>query len=143
MVYMNKSADTKKRVVVFGVFDGIHEGHRYLFHQAKSHGEELFVIVGRDQTTSRLKNQRPRLSEYDRLHGVLREQWVADAVLGDERLSTYYVLEQLNQDVICLGYDQHELAQDLRRWMAEQARLIPTVTLQPFKPGHFHNSLLR
>ena len=45
----------KKRVVVFGIFDGVHEGHRSLFAQALRQAQgkakedvELIVIVGRD-----------------------------------------------------------------------------------------------
>lgn len=34
------------------------------------------------------------------------------AVLGDEELSSCQVLEELNPDVICLGYDQQELGED-------------------------------
>ena len=131
------------KVVVFGIFDGIHEGHRDLFKQAKKHGDELIVIVGSDPSAIRLKNKTPRYTQDERSGLVMREELVSEVFLGDVELSTYCVLRELDPDVICLGYDQRELAQDLQRWMAEQARRIPVVTLQPFRPGHMHNSLLR
>ena len=38
-----------KRVLIFGTFDGIHEGHLNLFKQAKKYGDYLIVVVGRDE----------------------------------------------------------------------------------------------
>ena len=56
----------KKRVVVFGIFDGVHEGHRSLFRQAKKHGDELVVIVGRDSASLKWKGKRPKHLEETR-----------------------------------------------------------------------------
>ena len=131
------------RVAVFGIFDGIHDGHRNLFKQAKKHGDELFVIVGSDSSAIRLKKKTPRYTQNERVGLVKLEDLVSEVLLGDEELSAYVVLRELDPGVICLGYDQQELAQDLQRWMAEQARPISVVMLHPFRPRHMHNSLFR
>ena len=73
---------------------------------------------------------------------VAQEQTVSTAVLGDEELSSYQVLEQLNPEVICLGYDQQELGEDLRRWMNQRGKQIPIHCLQPYEPDKLHSSLL-
>lgn len=130
----------KKRVVVFGIFDGVHEGHRSLFLQAKEYGEELIVIVGRDSASLKWKEKRPRHSQQTRLSLVIKEEEVSDAVLGDEEQSSYKVLENLHPDAICLGYDQDVLEQDLRRWLKERGENIPLIRLKPYQSDIHHNS---
>ncbi len=116
-----------KRVAVFGIFDGVHEGHRFLFEQAKTYGDELAVIVGRDDFVRTFKNKEPRNDEKSRVEMVRKEPLVAMAVLGDEVSSSYRILSTLHPDVICLGYDQDVLEGDLKRWMKEQGLSIPIV----------------
>lgn len=132
----------KKVVVVFGIFDGIHDGHRDFFRQAKEYGEELIAVVGRDESAIRLKNKKPRHTESERLAFVAGEQMVDKAVLGDRKLSSYSVLVRCNPDVICLGYDQQALGKDLDKWMKETGRRIPLHYLQPYHSDSFHSSLL-
>lgn len=131
----------KKRVVVFGVFDGVHDGHRSLFRQARKYGDELIAIVGRDEICMRLKNRKPRHSENERVELVAAEELVDKAVLGDSELSTYTVLVQLNPDVVCLGYDQEELERDLKNWVQAHNKKIEIHRLKPYKPEEFHSSL--
>ncbi len=134
--------EKRKRVVVFGIFDGIHEGHRDLFRQAKEHGNELVVIVGRDSASLWWKGVKPRHSEQERLSLVQKEQHVDNAFLGDEKQSTYRVLGELQPDVICLGYDQESLADDLKPWLQMYNKGIPIIWLQSFHPDVYHSSLL-
>lgn len=141
-LFMRRQNAKKRRVVVFGVFDGIHEGHRSLFAQAKAHGEELIAIVGRDKAVMRLKNKKPRYSEGERLRLVLREQMADDAVLGDEKQSSYRVLEELNSDHICLGYDQQALGEDLGTWMRRKIKKIPISFMESYQPDVLHSSIL-
>lgn len=132
-----------KKVVVFGIFDGIHDGHRDLFRQAKKHGDELVVIVGRDSASVQWKGKKPVYSEETRLHLVLKEERVDQAVLGDQEQQTYGVLQGLAPDVICLGYDQDMLKKDLQDWLKREKRSIPCVVLKPYKGSVLHASLLR
>lgn len=104
------------KIAVFGIFDGIHNGHRSLFAQAKEYGDYLIAIVGRDKSCLELKQKKPQNSEEKRRKLVEKEDDVDEAVLGDKELSTYKVLQEINPDVVCLGYDQEELFQDLKKW---------------------------
>ena len=129
-----------KKVVVFGIFDGVHEGHRSLFKQAKEYGDELVVIVGRDSASVRWKNKKPRYSEKTRRGLVSKEAGVDSAVLGDEEQSSYKVLEDINPDVICLGYDQEALEEDIKKWLSKTGKNTPLIRLESYQPETNHNS---
>ncbi|HEY4510111.1 MAG TPA: adenylyltransferase/cytidyltransferase family protein [Candidatus Paceibacterota bacterium] len=140
----------QRRVVVFGIFDGVHDGHRDLFRQAlrlaslaQGKPAELVVIVGRDAIAEKLKHKRPKYSETERVEMLKKEPLVDDAILGDKELSTYTVLERCNPDIVCLGYDQNELEVDLRKWMKKSGKEILFVRLRPYEKEKFHSSLLR
>jgi FAD synthetase len=133
----------RKRVVIFGIFDGVHAGHRSLFRQARKYGDDLIVIVGRDSASLRWKGKNPMYSQETRLSLVVKEKWVDQAVLGDEEQSIYRVLEELQPDVICLGYDQEALAVDLKLWLQMHNKNTPAILLKPFKPNTHHTSLLK
>lgn len=137
---MIKKEKQEKTVVIFGIFDGIHDGHRSLFSQAKEYGDELVVIIGRDSASLKWKGKNPKYNQETRRALVLKEAKVDQAVLGDEEQSSYNVLEELNPDGICLGYDQDDLEQDLRTWLSQKGKDIPLIHLKPYQSDLHHNS---
>jgi cytidyltransferase-like protein len=52
-----------KKVVIFGVFDGLHAGHLFLIQKAKKAGTNLFVIVAKDKIVQKLKNKIPKYNQ--------------------------------------------------------------------------------
>ncbi|MDP2641127.1 MAG: adenylyltransferase/cytidyltransferase family protein [Candidatus Yanofskybacteria bacterium] len=125
-----------KRAVVFGTFDGVHEGHQSFFAQAREHGDELIALIAPDSVVARLKGKLPRHSAEERIR--MAEKFVDRALLGDESLSSYRVLAEIQPHVICLGYDQEDLEKDLR----EAGIKIPLIRLKAHAPERFHTSLL-
>lgn len=109
-------------VVAAGVFDGLHDGHRYYLRAAKRLGNVLTVIIARDQTVQAIKKKTPRYSEKQRRATVAALPEVDRAVLG-KRLRTsdpnarFALILQLKPDVICLGYDQPVKTAALRRFL--------------------------
>jgi len=134
--------ESKTRVVVFGIFDGVHDGHRDFFRQARQYGDELIAIVGRDEIAITLKGKKSKHSEVERLAMLKQEKLVDDAILGDRKLSTYTVLVRCNPDVVCLGYDQGELEADLQHWIIERDKKIELHRAKPYQEEDLHNSLL-
>jgi len=135
-------AKGKKIVVVFGIFDGIHDGHRDFFRQARRYGDELIAIVGRDVICEQLKGRKPKYGEDQRVKFAEQEDLVNRATLGDEELSVYGVLEDVNPDIICLGYDQEALGEDIQKWIEKNQKTIEIYYLKPYKPNIHHSSLL-
>lgn len=123
-----------KRVMVFGVFDGLHPGHRAFLQQAKSYGHKLIVVVARDSAVRKLKHKNPRQNERQRVKYVRRVNGVSQATFGDDAEGSYGVIRRFRPDVICLGYDQQRLEKDLR--MRMRRRLIPGIRIIHLKPHH-------
>ncbi|MBU2100326.1 FAD synthase [Candidatus Micrarchaeota archaeon] len=109
----------KKRVLVFGTFDGLHPGHLYYLQQAKKFGTELIVVIARDKTVEKIKGKKPILKEKERKHLIESLKPVNKAVLGTKKGSVFEVVKKLKPEVIVLGYDQKpakkELEKELKR----------------------------
>ena len=114
-----------RRVLIFGTFDGLHAGHQFVVEEAAKKGSELVVAVARDAHVRALKNKEPQNNEQSRLARVGEDPRVFRAVLSDEELGSYHILDQVQPDLIALGFDQLALKDDLERWMMEHGRRIP------------------
>ena len=133
-----------KKVVVFGTFDLLHEGHLDFLRQAGKFGVELMVAVPSDRVVEMLKRKKPSWDEKMRLGAVASLEGVAKAILGDDEIGTYSIIKQHKPDVICLGYDQDDLKKDLEEKI--QRGILPKISLITLKahfPEKFKSSILR
>ncbi len=138
----------QKKVLVFGTFDGLHEGHKDFFRQAKKHGDHLIAVVGRDSTVTKTKGRPPKFSEQERLKVVQECGLVDEARLGNEappggKLDPYKVVEEVNPDLICLGYDQNFFADKLAEELPKRGlEKVKVERLKAYKPEIYKSSLL-
>lgn len=129
--------------MVFGVFDRLHPGHRSFLRQARHHGDELIAVVARDSVVRRLKNRKPAQNEIVRLRNVRRVSDASRAVLGDCKEGEYLVIKKYQPEIICLGYDQKWLKNDLHlRMRQKKIPRIRLIRLHPFNPQKYHSSIL-
>jgi len=112
-------------LLAFGMFDRLHPGHRAFLERAAALGDRLVVAVARDEHVRALKRKEPRQGVETRRAIVADIPCVSEAILSDETLGTYAVLDRVRPDVIALGYDQFGLEADLRRHFAERGIDIP------------------
>ena len=105
------------RVMATGVFDLLHPGHVYFLTEAKKLGDELVVVVARDQTARRLKHE-TYVPEHMRREMVESLKPVDRAVLGSTT-DIYETVVTERPSIIALGYDQvwneHEVAAECAR----------------------------
>src|SRR3989344_2133279 len=96
-----------KRVMVFGTFDMLHEGHLDLFRQARSlvSDPQLIVSIARDASTERIKGVRPKKNEIERMKQVESCDLVDEVLLGDANGYIEHIA-LARPDIIALGYDQ-------------------------------------
>jgi len=129
-----------KKVLVFGIFNGVHPGHTDFFRQAKEHGDFLIVAVGQPSASKKLKSKLPKHSLKKRIAFVQDVSYVDRAIPGDREQGSYKVILREKPDVICLGYDQADLAKDLKRWATENKLPLSFQILKPYKPATYHTS---
>ena len=105
------------RVMASGVFDILHSGHISYLEQARSFGDELYVVVACDDTVRRKKHE-PITNENMRVRLVNSLKPVDKAILGTNG-DMFTVIDEIRPDIIVLGYDQtfdeKELESDLKK----------------------------
>ena len=131
-----------KKVIAFGSFDILHEGHKHYLNEAKGYGDYLIVVVARDSNILRFKGRKPRNDENYRLEQVKKLDFVDEAVLGhkDDILE---VLEEFNPDVICLGYDQRTVDKEkLSKELIKRNLKADIIRAKPYKENVYKSSKL-
>jgi FAD synthetase len=127
------------RVVCAGTFDYLHQGHIDFLTQARALGDELIVIVARDETVSRIKGFLPRHGEEFRAQRVRDTGIPDDVVLGNMENDLFHILEVLKPGVIALGYDQRVSEEAIR----ERCGGCKVVRLNSYHPEKFKSSFYR
>ncbi len=92
------------RVMTTGVFDLLHPGHVHMLEEAAKLGDELVVVIARDESVQKEKHA-PITPEDHRQHMVAALKPVDMAVLG-HRGDYYRIVEELQPDIFALGFDQ-------------------------------------
>jgi FAD synthetase len=128
----------KKRVVCAGTFDHLHPGHIDFLKQARALGDELIVIVARDENVRKIKGIKPENEDYRKAN--LERSGIPDrVVMGNLGVSPLSILTDLSPDVVALGYDQRVSEKDIES-------ILPgceVVRMKPFHPDLFKSSLYR
>lgn len=93
------------KVMVFGTFDDLHPGHRYLLDRASERGD-LYVVVGRDATVMNIKGRAPLQSEDERMKVIQEAYPRAQVTLGNPDGNYLQLVREVQPDLILLGYDQ-------------------------------------
>jgi len=131
-----------KKVMVFGVFDGVHEGHRHFFREAKKLGDYLIAVVAQDHIVRHIKGHEPQLDLAARFVHLKEEDGVDEVVIGDAELSLYEVVKQHRPDIIALGYDQSLLKEDLEGNREKFDWPVDVRVISAYEPNIYHSSLL-
>ena len=131
-----------KKVLVFGVFDRLHDGHRFFLTNAKELGTTLSVAVAPDKVVLTLKGTLPHTPLSERIQN-LKASGLADEIFaGDELLGGWDILERIEPDIVALGYDQKALEEPLKAFISKHNLDIHIVTLEPLFDGTLHSSNL-
>ena len=127
-----------KRVLCCGTFDYLHPGHESFLKQAAKLGDELVVVVARDENVKRLKGRGPDHKEEVRRARVEGLGIAQKVQLGYAGKNLLQVVRDLAPDIIALGYDQgRPLGLDSAFPSCE------IVVLDPHHPERFKSSFIR
>lgn len=126
-----------KKVMVFGTFDILHQGHLDYFKQAKHYGDEVVAVVARNINVFRMKGQYPKNDEKVRLAKIV-ESGAVDVVRLGYSEDPFKIIHEENPDVIALGYDQASYTDGLKKEFPD----VEIIRLKAFKPKTFKSSKL-
>jgi len=106
-----------ERVVAQGTFDILHPGHLHYLREAAAMGERLHVIVARRENVTH--KPKPIVPNEQRREMVGALDPVDEARLGHPE-DIFVPIEEIEPDVIALGYDQHHDADGIRAALADR-----------------------
>lgn len=130
-----------KRVVVTGTFDGVHKGHEFFLREAKKLGTWLGVVVARDTTVEAVKGRPPVYNENQR-HAFVESLKLADVVVLGYPGDKLKIIDELDPDVIALGYDQTAFTEGLKERLKERGHIVSIERIGSFHPEKYKSSLL-
>ena len=129
-------------VMVFGVFDGVHEGHRAFLEEARHYGDRVIAVVTQDHIVASLKGRAAKSSVNARADELRAEDHVDEVVMGDTELGTWDIVVTHKPDVIALGYDQTELKKALEAHLENFHWPLEIKVMRPHRPDMYHTSAL-
>ncbi|MFH0922652.1 MAG: adenylyltransferase/cytidyltransferase family protein [Candidatus Micrarchaeota archaeon] len=118
-----------KTVVVAGCFDLLHLGHLKLFSEARKHGDKLVVLLARDANICKTKARKPFFNEKER-KALLEALEVVDEVVPGALKDRYSKLKAIKPDVFVLGYDQDNVAAELKEFFKHNKLRVKIVRLK-------------
>jgi FAD synthetase len=125
----------RKVILASGVFDLLHLGHVRFLEEAKRAGgkdAKLIVIIARDSTVEKTKGKKPIMSEDQRRALVVSLKVVDEAVLGYEDLDIGEVIEKIKPNIIALGYDQADMENSVKSYVAKNKVPVEVVRIGKF-----------
>ena len=97
------------KVLVFGTFDKIHDGHIFFLQEALKLGNSLAVCVSSDKNVGTLKNKVPSRNENERLKEVESLEIAQNVYVGDSATNEWGVIKKVKPHIVAVGYDQKDL----------------------------------
>ena len=105
------------RIVAQGTFDLLHPGHVHYLREAAAMGDELHVIVARDENVTHKPS--PIIAGPQRVEMVEALEPVDHARLGHPD-DIFVPIEEISPSVIALGHDQHHDVSGIQRALDER-----------------------
>lgn len=126
----------KKKGLVFGVFDGLHQGHRYFLDHASQACNELVVVLTLEEVVKALKGKIPRQNYAERRDAIKKFNPNLKIVSGDAEIGTWNIFKKYHPDIVILGYDQKGISRELEKMN------MPFIFIDAHMPEKYKSSLL-
>lgn len=123
------------KIMVFGTFDDLHPGHRFLLGKATDRGD-VTVVVARDSNVHKFKGHAPLQREEVR-SAAIKEAFPQATVMVGNASDFLAPVREVQPDLILLGYDQK-----LPPGITEADLGAPVERLEAFEP-EIHKSSIR
>lgn len=110
---MSQKTPPYKTGVVFGVFDGLHDGHKYFLTEAAKQCEKMIVAVTASEAVLHLKGHLPRYKYVKRVAAIRAFNPKLEVIHGDRTLGQWTALKKYVPEIVFLGHDQQAIAEEL------------------------------
>lgn len=94
-----------KKVIVWGKFDGLHEGHLQFLKNARELGDELYILVIPDSAVLENEKKKPEHTAEERRVALSRLDFVTEAFIDSFDSGLLSILK-LRPDIFAFGHDQ-------------------------------------
>ncbi len=122
--------------MVFGTFDLLHPGHRFLIDEARQRGD-VTVVVARAENVARIKGQPPEQSDTERIRALEEAYPDITVILGDSE-DFLKPVRETSPDLLLFGYDQK-----LPPGVSEADLPCPLERASAHRPEVFKSSLMK
>ncbi|MGA9403129.1 adenylyltransferase/cytidyltransferase family protein [Haladaptatus sp.] len=126
-------------VLAQGTFDILHPGHVHYLRDAAGMGDRLSVIIARRENVTH--KQRPILSDRQR-RDMIDALGVVDNALVGHPEDIFAPIEELDPDIIVLGYDQHHDDAAIEAELDRRGIDCMVRRASPLEPGDDDDELL-
>ncbi len=130
-------------IAIFGVFDGLHDGHTFFIREASTLGNSLTIIVTPDEIVQKMKGALPTHSLAERIKALVKAFPDAEVVIGDKSNNTWNTLKKINPTIVAVGYDQKKLYTALETYFSHNKKRPKLVMLKDYFGDTLHSSLLK
>ena len=130
-----------KKVLVGGVFNIVHPGHKFFFSKAREYGNYLIVVVANNKTALMTKKYSV-LDENARKKNIEKLKLADKVVVGHETDFMETVRIEM-PDVIVLGYDQKISEKKLTKQLSNENIKCKVVRIKDFLKGHKTSKLIK
>jgi FAD synthetase len=107
--YGSMQNNSKKTVLIFGVFDMLHPGHVYFIDQALTLGDELHINLATDEYVKQYKSKNSNNNYNDRYNALAHLYPNVVIHKGDASMGSWTTVKELKPSIIALGHDQNML----------------------------------
>ncbi|MEK6917332.1 MAG: adenylyltransferase/cytidyltransferase family protein [Nanoarchaeota archaeon] len=132
-----------KKVLCFGTFDILHEGHKKFLIDAKKQGDFLIANVISDKAVLENKKIKPINNQRKRALN-LKKLNIANKIIAvsDDNTKNFLLIKNINSKVIAIGYDQKSNFIDELKNFLKKEGLKPRYYVSK-ELGGIHSSHLR
>ena len=133
-----------KKVLCFGTFDILHDGHKEFLKDAKKYGNFLIVNVISDKLVYENKKKYIINKQIDRIKN-LKKLGIVDKIIkvSDNLEENLKMIGSLKPDVIVFGYDQKTDFRDKLKDFLDSVNIKPEYKESKEFAGGIHSSHLR
>lgn len=132
-----------RKVMCWGTFDRLHEGHLEFLKDVKSKGDYVVAVVISDDTVYLNKRKYPTHTQHERAKSLRKTGFVDDVIKASENIDkNFNIIATINPEVFVFGYDQQTpIEEKLRNFLSERNLSTKFVISKEFAEGMHASNL--